>query len=786
MGAGFESLSVRDLLEARDLYHNHLLGKPNVVGTAIGLYLIRDADEAARRAGRPHDIDHSAERRLDNARVQDYSWPCVLAFVREWLRPDQFGGQGQHRPDRAVPTRLYMPDGRIVPVCVVKVTPGAPADPDAVRPNWPDGMIGGGFPLLIEAQGAQRVASVGCLVTDGHTIYALTNRHVSGGVGDPVYTRLRGKQTRVGRASARQLTRRPFAEIYPDYPGLRCYSALDVGLVELDDVAGWTSQIYGLGELGELADLNEQTISLRLIGAPVMAFGAASGPLDGRIAALFYRYKSVGGFDWIADFMIAPAGGDGPQTRPGDSGTVWCLPAGTDSRGVHPLAVEWGGQTLLGPKGTATLNIALATSLSSVCNRLNVDVVTDHNSGARPYWGSEGHYTIAALACQQVSSDALGSLMRANADRIAFDVANLSPDEIKGALKQAKDNVFIPLADVPDIVWKQSPQSVRGGRDTQFNAATHRATGPEHPTHYADVDLTRPSDGKSLLALCLADPANTTVPFWQAFYDAAGMTEPANRGLLPFRCWQFFDAMVAAVRAGDRARFVCAAGILSHYVGDACQPLHGSVFSDGYPDNPTVKTVRHRDGTSTDAKVRRGAGVHSAYEEAMIDAHAADLHAMMSREPAHQALPMVAGGQAAAQAILALMDRTARTIPPKALVDAYIAAGGGKSRRVIDLLWQQFGAKTGDLMADGAAVLATLWDSAWQVGGGIRDAGGAVDEAALHTLYQDPDFVPSLDLDHIAQVLGAEPAVVDEQPTARPHAPAKAPRKTARKQAGDA
>ncbi|HUM09745.1 MAG TPA: hypothetical protein VLT82_02245, partial [Myxococcaceae bacterium] len=48
----FETLSVLELLEARDAYHYHLMDKPNVVGTAIGLYLIRDTD-APRVDGEP-------------------------------------------------------------------------------------------------------------------------------------------------------------------------------------------------------------------------------------------------------------------------------------------------------------------------------------------------------------------------------------------------------------------------------------------------------------------------------------------------------------------------------------------------------------------------------------------------------------------------------------------------------------------------------------------------------------------------------------------------------------
>jgi len=62
-------------------------------------------------------------------------------------------------------------------------------------------------------------------------------------------------------------------------------------------------------------------------------------------------------------------------------------------------------------------------------------------------------------------------------------------------------------------------------------------------------------------------------------------------------------------------------------------------------------------------------------------------------------------------------------------------------------------------MADGAQVLANLWDSAWAAGGGVGvgDAAGPVPETVLQALYEDVGFVPSLDLDHIAPVLQARP-----------------------------
>ena len=43
----FTSLSVKDLLDAREAYHVHLAHLQSVYATAIGRYLIRDSDRNA-------------------------------------------------------------------------------------------------------------------------------------------------------------------------------------------------------------------------------------------------------------------------------------------------------------------------------------------------------------------------------------------------------------------------------------------------------------------------------------------------------------------------------------------------------------------------------------------------------------------------------------------------------------------------------------------------------------------------------------------------------------------
>lgn len=740
----FRSLSLKDLLEARDLYHWHLINKANVIGTAIGLYLIRKSDPWPTHKAREETKATPAPkgvRTFENSEVRPYSWPCVLVFVRDWLEATAFGRDGID-PDHMVPRTLYLPDGRAAPVCVVAVTPGAPSLEAPAENRWPSTYIGGGFPIFAEVQGERHQASVGCLVSDGHKTYALTNRHVAGEPGTVIEARLRGSLTPVGTSAAEHLSlsRMPFSDVFPEFPGRRSFLALDIGLIDVDDVNDWTSQVFGLSaEVGEVADFNELNLGLQLIDQPVEAFGAASGRLEGKIKALFYRHKSLAGYDYISEFLIAPEDG-ASQTRPGDSGTVWHLRTEVeDGKGgkkiaLRPMAVEWGGQTLVDAEQNR-LNFALATGLSTVCQLLDVDLVTGHNTGANPYWGQVGHYSIATVAIDLVSDERLKTFLKANVERISFEPKELDAATIKEKLANGD---FVELADVPDLVWKKVAADVPGGRDYARNA------GPEHPTHYADVDLPD-ANGQTLRDLTLADIANMDPAVWARWYRDNGAVEAHSQGLLPFRVWQFFDAMVTELKAGKIERFLAAAGIVSHYIGDACQPLHGSYLADG-----------RKDPSNPDAKKWPGKGVHAAYEDKMVDRHSDALLAGIA--PAAKAfagpIPPIGNGREAAFATVTLMGEAAKILPPPVLVDKYIALGGGSSVRVVDGLWDAFGDETAKLMGAGARYLAALWDAAYTAAATPLPAdAGTIEEADLAAIYQDRSFVPSLTLDKIGTVL---------------------------------
>ncbi|WP_050425892.1 hypothetical protein [Bradyrhizobium tropiciagri] len=775
----FANLSVHDLLEARDTYHYHLLSKANVVGTAIGLYLIRK-DEAwptRKGEGKTPPNKKTYARTLSNSEVRDYSWPCILAFVRSWANEDAFGPAGRYDPAQIVPKTLYLADGRAVPVCVVQADQ---AGSDTSATYSPPGILpahklGGGSPIIVRVQGAEYSATAGCLVSDGHLTYALTARHACGEADTRIFSYLRSGEVEIGASSANQLTRKPFSEVYPDFPGRRSYVALDVGLVRLDQVDDWTSNTYGLPPVGPLGDVHEKNLSLRLIDQPVLGRGATSGLVRGTIKALFYRYRSVGGYDYVGDFLISPA--EGLATRHGDSGMVWHLDATTEDdaanpkplpkRDLRPLAVAWGGQVF--EESGVRSAFSIATSLSNVCKLLDVELVTDQSRGVSGYWGRTGHYSIAAFAVALVGDTDLRDFLNRNLGILSFDLDTIAEKGFDKSVGQLGDN-FVPLADVPDEIWKKldhGKNGREGGRDV--SAGPHGSDGPEHPNHYADIDG-EIGPHKTFRAACLADDSNLTVDAWLQYYEtmaakakADGDEDGARRhrnklkqGLLPFRVWQFFDAMVAFVENKDVVGFLTAAGAAAHYMGDASQPLHGSVYSDG---DASRTVTRHHPRTGEDEEVSYGSGVHSAFETAMIADKAAQLFPLIKQElsgPGGHALPLLTSGKAMAKATVELMDKVAGILEPMRILDSYEQAGAGTRKATLDGMWKDLGDDTAQVMALGARYLAMLWESAWVHGKGsdipVRNLTDQ-NPQDVRARYIQTSFVPSLTLDKIGDEL---------------------------------
>jgi hypothetical protein len=141
----FASLSLIDLLSARDLFHVHLMNKQNVVATAVGRYLVRKTDPYPGEGGfkkARNGKKAKGPKRLQECEVRYYSWPAVLVFVSGWIPDKNFGTNGVGSSDY-IPPAIYLPDGREVPICVVEAKPveEVPAAPSDMA--FPQNLIGG-------------------------------------------------------------------------------------------------------------------------------------------------------------------------------------------------------------------------------------------------------------------------------------------------------------------------------------------------------------------------------------------------------------------------------------------------------------------------------------------------------------------------------------------------------------------------------------------------------------------------------------------------------------------
>ncbi len=765
----YSSLSIKDLLDARDAYHVYLASLENVVGTAVGRYLIHHKDWYAVHPPdqpRPEGYPRVTEpRTLLNSIIRPWSWPAVLVFVRDWQEAGKLGSE-------LVPRTLYLQDGRAIPTCVILAQPDEAPATLAPGPSFNSPMLGGGYSCMRQHQGEQSLGTFACLIRKGGSYYALTNRHVAGGEGEEVRAFIRGAYQRVGVTSSIAVDRQLMSGAFPSWTGSRTYLTLDAGLVRIDDIRQWTSQAFGIGEIGEIFDATEQSITLDLIGCPLRAFGGSSGVSEGEIMALFFRFASSGGFDYATDLLIGPRmnqGPDHPLTQPGDSGTVWyydppqqpqqketesqdfddrMLPPdhGRRARRLRPVAMQWGGQRFVDSAGIRS-SFALASFMSTICRSLDVEVVRNWSTGHDEYWGKIGHFSIGWKACDQVSGT-LSELLRANQERIGFDDETIS----QGKEFRVGRSGFVPLVDVPDYVMV-TPGSGRPNEAIQ---------------HFADIDIQDINGGPSLLDRCFKDPKNISAKVWKDYFDGfAARGAGPEEGCLPFRVWQIWEAMVEYLKNGDVLHFVAAGGIMGHYVGDASQPLHCSYLHHGVPPMMEVDGREYpfpRDSDEFAAfKKTAEAKIHGIYEEQMLEVDTATALAGVDEalQNGHEDVPDIEIGHDAGIAIIKLMHDAQGRLSPMDIIKADDPSLGPTARS--KALWENKKVREATIqsLADSVTILAALWSSAWKIGKGNKISKSKIKEFSekeLQKIYRkEKDFIPSLSLQEMADSGEFEP-----------------------------
>jgi hypothetical protein len=337
--------------------------------------------------------------------------------------------------------------------------------------------------------------------------------------------------------------------------------------------------------------------------------------------------------------------------------------------------------------------------------------------------------------------------MTANLARIGFDDGILKAGKYKHkADEDFQHPAFVPLADVADNVWRP---------DLKNPERKPFARREDENNHFADMDQEGTGEefgGKTLLGIC-EDPAKVAVDVWARFYDS--LKGHVNPGALPFRVWQIYQNMVHFAEQKKVDEFVCAAGLLAHYVGDACQPLH-------------ISRLHHGDRKATDSKEikdKKGA-VHSVYETRMLDQYKnRGLNGEDDNEQGlvdginkeldgKKASADVSGGHEAAVSVVRMMRNVVKTLPPEKIVAAFPLEGTPSEQATV--LWGKFKNKTIICIAQGCLRLASLWESAWKEGQGSKiDSQDlvAIPPSRLQKLYQDKTFLRSVALKDYKDIL---------------------------------
>ena len=422
------SLSTRDLLDARDQYHWHLINKRNVVGTAIGLYPsgrtttgppTRSA-AAARNAAKPN---RSTSR---IPRSGTTSWPCVLVLVDTWVDADQFGAGATSCHRRRWSRTLYLPDGRTVPVCVVQVDRPSPTGTCGL--DLAENRYRRRFPA---DQQQPRPAERGQRRDPGHRRahrVRAHRRHVAGPRAprrdDPARHPPRSGGPPTGSSPGC-----PFSERLPRLsPHRRTYLTLDAALVEVAESPTGPRRPTGCPRSARSPTSANATSACkpgqrggRSPSAPRPGTSGAGSPPCCLPAPQHRRVRRH------HRLPHRPCPGQrGPS--PGDSGTIWHLSCGPDDGTVQLRRSPCNGAgRASSPRRDQDFNFALAASLTNVLRLFDVSW-SSTTTPARSRSG-EKPGTTASRPSPATSSPRrnFAYCCCANRDRISFASPNCPP-----------------------------------------------------------------------------------------------------------------------------------------------------------------------------------------------------------------------------------------------------------------------------------------------------------------------------------------------------------------------
>jgi hypothetical protein len=187
-----------------------------------------------------------------------------------------------------------------------------------------------------------------------------------------------------------------------------------------------------------------------------------------------------------------------------------------------------------------------------------------------------------------------------------------------------------------------------------------------------------------------ADPFAALNPDISVMRREYGSRTLRKSGTLPWHIEKVAGELNQAWRDNDCERVLLLSGYLSHYVGDASQPLHTTKYFDGYPGDR---------------------GVHSRFESATDRANRA------IARPARDAIAIVTI-DSVWPAVITELKQAHMLIPQVLEADRAIRIEYGYSKYAYDrALLQREGGLMTEQVARAASVLDSIWIFEWQSAG---------------------------------------------------------------------
>lgn len=175
--------------------------------------------------------------------------------------------------------------------------------------------------------------------------------------------------------------------------------------------------------------------------------------------------------------------------------------------------------------------------------------------------------------------------------------------------------------------------------------------------------------------------------------------EAVEKGRLPWRVGDAYRDLVAAFRAGDPARILAAAAVVSHYEGDAHVPLHAVVNYDGQLTGQT--------------------GLHNRWESEMVERYERQLEADVRAAPARRVADPV--GFTFDVLLDSFSGAESAVVADRESAGAQDLADTPFDDRYDDLYYSKLYARQGRRLrarlAASATDIGSLWLSAWDEAG---------------------------------------------------------------------